>query len=53
MYHKLPENKIKQSEIIKNTISTDKTKESNDTKIEMIKNLKINPILKWLYICYK
>ena len=44
MYHKLPETKIKKIKITKK-IDSEKEK-----RVKMIKKLKINPILKWLYI---
>lgn len=44
MYHKLPETKIKKNKITKK-IDSEKEK-----RVKMIKKLKINPILKWMYI---
>lgn len=44
MYKKLPEDKVRKPKIIKE-INTEKNK-----KKEMIKQVKMNPILKWLYI---
>ena len=44
MYHKLPETKIKKNKLIK------KKDSEKENRVKMIKKLKINPILKWLYI---
>jgi len=45
MYHKLSEKNVKKTKIAKNNKQSKKQQQ-----IKMIKKIKMNPILKWIYL---